>query len=317
MKRDFAATMNPVNCLLLAVALPTTAFAADIRNLFRKAEDGKVIRCESRAMETNLCKADVSGGVHLLRQLSKTQCVENRNWRGTRDGIQVSGGCRADFNLGPPKKVYGNQVLICESVGHRWKLCSADTRDGVRLARQLSDTSACIRNQTWGVRNEGVWVASGCRAEFRIGAAEEPVASGVPARITRCDSENGMRKRCRIDTGKGVRLVQKISSSPCTYGSTWGFDDDEIWVRRGCRAEFQIDIEPRDIVAKPQIPANAALVRCESEDNQPRRCPIPAVEHIQVKEQLSNKSCVEGKSWRTEQRTIVVKSGCRAVFAVW
>lgn len=304
-------------CLLLVAALPTPADSKDLRNLFRKAEDGKVIRCESRASAPEICKADTRGEIHVLRQLSKTTCIKNRNWRITREGIEVSKGCRADFNIGPPKKVYGNQVILCESVGHRWNLCKADTRDGVRLVRQLSDASPCIRNQTWGVRAEGVWVASGCRAEFKTGEVEDQPASGTPIKITRCDSENGMRKRCRLETGKGVRLAHRISSSPCTFGSTWGFDEDEIWVRRGCRAEFQIDTPPAVLDAKPEIPSDATLVRCESEDNRSKRCPTVPFSQIQVKEQLSQKVCEEGKSWRIDKGAIVVKSGCRAMFAVW
>ncbi|QIK81644.1 DUF3011 domain-containing protein [Lysobacter sp. HDW10] len=317
MNCGLATALSSLGCLLVAAAWPSPAYSGDIRNLFRKPEAGKVVRCESRDMAAQFCKAETSGGVQVLRQLSKTSCIENKNWRTTGEGIEVSGGCRADFNTGSAKHVYGNQVILCESVGRRWKLCAADTSNGVNLVRQVSDESPCIRNQSWGVRSEGVWVASGCRAEFSVGDPIVPPETGEPARITRCDSENGMRTRCRLKTGKGVRLVQRISSSPCTFGSTWGFDESEIWVRRGCRAEFQIDVEPRDIEAKPQIPADARLVKCESEDNRTHRCDIAPQTQVQIKEQVSKKVCEEGKSWRVEKDAIVVKSGCRAVFAVW
>lgn len=317
MRGDTVFAWATTSCILFAAGMPLPAKSADIRNLFRKAEDGKVVRCESKALESKRCKADVSGGVALIRQLSKTRCVENENWRVVTDGVQVDNGCRADFSIGAVRKVYASEVIVCESVGHRWSLCKADINGDVQLVRQLSDQSVCVRNQTWGVRKEGIWVASGCRAEFRIGAADIPEIPGVPARFTRCDSENGMRKRCRIETGKGVRLAQRISSSPCTYGSTWGYDDDEIWVRRGCRAEFQIDVDAGDLVPAPRIPDDARLVRCESVENRSKRCAAAPVEHAAVKEQLSNKKCEEGTSWRVDRGAIVVKSGCRAVFAVW
>lgn len=297
--------------------MPLSAKPADIRNLFRKAEDGKVVRCESKALESKRCKADVAQGVSLLRQLSKTRCVENDNWRIVGEGIQVENGCRADFSIGAARKAYASEVIVCESVGRRWNLCKAKVQGDVELVRQLSDQSVCVRNQTWGVRNEGIWVASGCRAEFRIGSADVAEAPGIPARFTRCDSETGRRKRCRIQTGKGVRLAQRISTSPCTFGRTWGYDADEIWVRRGCRAEFQIDVDAGDLVPAPRIPADARLVRCESENGQAKRCSAAPFEQAAIKEQLSNKKCEAGTSWRVDRGNIVVKSGCRAVFAVW
>ena len=86
---------------------------------------------------------------------------------------------------------------------------------------------------------------------------------------------------------------------------------------RGCRAEFQIDTPPGVLDAKPEIPSDATLVRCESEDNRSKRCPTVPFSQVQVKEQLSQKACEEGKSWRIDKGAIVVKSGCRAMFAVW
>src|SRR5512147_629427 len=35
-------------------------------------------------------------------------------------------------------------------------------------------------------------------------------------------------------------MTRQISGSPCTQGSTWGYDSNQIWVDRGCRAEFEV-----------------------------------------------------------------------------
>ncbi len=55
-----------------------------------------------------------------------------------------------------------------------------------------------------------------------------------------CSSDNGQRVYCNADTRGGVRLVRRISGSPCQEGSTWGYDSRGIWVDRGCRAEFDV-----------------------------------------------------------------------------
>jgi len=48
--------------------------------------------------------------------------------------------------------------------------CAADTRDGVRLMRQIGDTR-CEEGVTWGYTDRGLWVDRGCRAEFLLSAA--------------------------------------------------------------------------------------------------------------------------------------------------
>ena len=39
-------------------------------------------------------------------------------------------------------------------------------RQGVQLVRQLS-SSPCVQGRSWGYGRNGIWVAQGCRAEFR------------------------------------------------------------------------------------------------------------------------------------------------------
>jgi hypothetical protein len=59
-----------------------------------------------------------------------------------------------------------------------------------------------------------------------------------------CESHGGRAEACgTVDPGSSVQLVEQISSSPCIEGSTWGADNDSIWVSGGCRAVF--DVQPR------------------------------------------------------------------------
>src|SRR5690606_12128848 len=58
------------------------------------------------------------------------------------------------------------EQVRCESPDTRRVHCPMDTSRGVVLVRQLSQ-NACIRDTDWGVDTLGVWVARGCRAEFR------------------------------------------------------------------------------------------------------------------------------------------------------
>jgi DUF3011 family protein len=140
--------------------------------------------------------------------------------------------------------------LTCSSEDGRRHYCNADTRGGVRLARQRSG-SICKQGYSWGYDGRGVWVDRGCRADFLIG---RPTGRGPGARnreprndnrrrqnnIITCSSDDGGRHNCNVDTRNGVRLTRQISGSPCRRGYSWGTGRGGIWVDHGCRAEFQI-----------------------------------------------------------------------------
>jgi hypothetical protein len=64
-----------------------------------------------------------------------------------------------------------------------------------------------------------------------------PPASAARGTI-RCESKNYNRNFCRVDTENNVSLRRQLSSSPCQRNRSWGFDNNGIWVDRGCSAEF-------------------------------------------------------------------------------
>jgi Protein of unknown function (DUF3011) len=115
--------------------------------------------------------------------------------------------------------------------------------------------SPCTQGQTWGYTRNGIWVDRGCRADFWLGGGYRggggnPVGGGgnpgggggYPngARQITCSSNDGRRNYCNADTSRGVRMVNQRSGSPCTQGQTWGYNRTQIWVDRGCRADFQL-----------------------------------------------------------------------------
>ena len=55
------------------------------------------VTCESQDNRRVECPMLTAGGVRLLRQLSKTQCVQGRTWGILPRAIWVSGGCRGVF----------------------------------------------------------------------------------------------------------------------------------------------------------------------------------------------------------------------------
>lgn len=199
------------------------------------------LRCESRDGRLRECPADVRGGVRVAKQLSRSECVRGRNWGVSRDGIWVSDGCRAEFAYGygmgeeDGPLAGGGRVFRCESKDGRWKQCPINSNGPVEFVRQLS-RGGCLRNQTWGMDRRGVWVSGGCRAEFRISAN----AGRGDTQVVRCESNDGRQEHCPVNTRGGVRVARQISRAACIEGHNWRFDRNGIWVKEGCRADFEI-----------------------------------------------------------------------------
>ncbi len=61
-----------------------------------------------------------------------------------------------------------------------------------------------------------------------------------------CSSIDNRYTHCRAYTDNQVRLVRQLSSHHCLEGRTWGYDNQGIWVDRGCRAEFIVGYPDRN-----------------------------------------------------------------------
>ena len=62
-----------------------------------------------------------------------------------------------------------------------------------------------------------------------------------------CESINYRDQECPVPDGP-VALVRQLSTPPgdCIEGQTWGFNNNAIWVRNGCRAEFRVAYRDRE-----------------------------------------------------------------------
>lgn len=166
-------------------------------------------------------------------------------------------------------------TIRCESKDGSYRSCSVDTRNGVRLSRQLS-SQGCWQNDTWGYDRNRIWVDRGCRAEFQVGGAahssnnDDAVAAaliiglvgaavianqhddhhdrndgygdgyGNPRNTLRCESKDNRFRYCNLPYRGHVEVYRQLSSNQCVYGRTWGLERNRIWVSHGCRADFAV-----------------------------------------------------------------------------
>ncbi len=280
------------------------------------------VTCESDGRYRR-CPAVTDRGVRLVTQLSQAACTQGATWGFDQNGIWVRNGCRAVFELGDPVADEG-ELVVCSS-GGTYRRCAADTREGVRLVRQLS-AAACVEGRTWGLEPTFIWVNGGCRAEFRVGRRGRPGGPGgdrpgggrpggnrpgggrpgesASERTVVCESPGGFTRCPARFTEQGARLVRQLSNAACTEGRTWGYDRSAIWVTNGCRGIF----EAGDPVASP-----GERVTCAS-DGRFARCPAETRSGVLFVRQLSQADCRPGETWGYERGFIWVDDGCRAEF---
>ena len=117
---------------------------------------------------------------------------------------------------------YGGRIVRCESNDGRVRECA--TGGGrVVLERQHSQ-SPCIEGRSWGYARGGVWVAQGCRADFRVvdgGYGDDRYGNqygnqgyGYGAgygNTVRCESNDGRLRRCSLNGQGRAEQVRQVS----------------------------------------------------------------------------------------------------------
>jgi hypothetical protein len=278
----------------------------------------QTINCSSNDGKRNWCNIGNARDAQLVRQISGSPCVRNNTWGIDSRGLWVDNGCRADFTIGGgglyPQPGPGQGTIRCSSDNGKRNWCNIGNARDVRLVNQVSG-SPCVRNSTWGVDSRGLWVDNGCRADFAFGGGGGgyyPQPGGPGQGTIRCSSDNGKRNWCNIGNARDAQLVNQVSGSPCVRGSTWGVDNQGIWVDNGCRADFAFGGGGgyRPPSSQP------FLVTCSSNDGKRNWCDIGGRRDIRLNRQISGSACIQDQTWGIDNRGIWVDRGCRAEFSV-
>jgi len=156
---------------------------------------------------------------------------------------------------------------------------------------------------------------SGIRTVATIGfGVAAALALAFQARMT-VESKDGKRNFKHFDIGAGhVHLIKALSSVPCIRGRSWGYDHNGIWVDHGCRAEFEI-IADKSADWKVD-PEGRRRIKVESEKDRPAEVHVVTDNWVRLVKQLSDRPCVENRTWGFTKDRVWVSDGCRAVFSV-
>ncbi|MCU1249826.1 MAG: hypothetical protein JWQ49_2855, partial [Edaphobacter sp.] len=132
----------------------------------------QTITCSSDNGKRNWCDIGRAGDAQISRQISGSPCVRGSTWGIDNRGLWVDGGCRAQFVIGgygpQPGQGQGQGTIRCSSDNGKRNWCDIGNARDAQLVNQVSG-SPCIRGNTWGIDQRGLWVDNGCRADFAIG----------------------------------------------------------------------------------------------------------------------------------------------------
>lgn len=68
-----------------------------------------------------------------------------------------------------------------------------------------------------------------------------PDSAASPAALTVvCESIVGARTTCPANVSSGVALLRATGAAACLLGTTWGYDEQGVWVSNGCAGEFTL-----------------------------------------------------------------------------
>ncbi len=220
--------------------------------------------------------------------------------------------------------------LDCKSKNFRRKECSVKgSVKAVFLLEQKSDTP-CVEGASFGFSDDHVWVDKGCSAKFEVSYSAHTTSwgwswlnqkGGREKRRISCKSKSFKPNTCRV-AGRihSLKLRKQKSESPCTFGVSYGYRGESVWVSDGCEGSFEVEYKPGGSVSNT-TPLwgrdRKRKVNCKSKNNKWRTCRVGGpIESLRMHKQKSNSPCIEGQNYGFTGDTIWVDKGCRAEFEV-
>jgi hypothetical protein len=239
----------------LAIALPSLATAQEPAGISRKPVQQPALK-QSTAPQQRSAQGDCvreanRRGFTVLDTTNFQQFKEGwsidlrvRNQRGQ----VTSGSCFVETRTGDVN-LYGfgwgyddagddRMQFNCASVDMKYRECQLPVRGRAVLVKRLSD-ARCVEGESWGQRNDRVWVDRGCRAKFEVTRTGSGGGGSGGSNVIDCQSDNGRYRECSIGPGYFGRLLRDNSGGRCRQNSTWGTRNGVIWVTEGCRGRFE------------------------------------------------------------------------------
>jgi len=212
--------------------------------------------------------------------------------------------------------------LRCGSRPGASNYCSADTSRGVELIYQHS-SYACYYDDTWGYDRNGIWVANGCSATFRLGKKDKGkgdtaaaiglgiLALGILAATSSDDGDPNRNEPPPPPPGYGPGGYPP-PPPPGGYPSG-SYPPPPPPGSYG----------PGGYPPPPPPPQGGyysrphKVVSCNSNKNKYTYCAVRVRSDVELIRQRSTSSCRFNTSWGYDRKGVWVNKGCRADFVVY
>jgi hypothetical protein len=171
--------------------------------------------------------------------------------------------------------------------------------------------------------------------------AATPLARAQDGRVVSCSSDDMRRHFCEIGPNDGVRLARRQSDARCVEGQSYGVRGRQMWVDRGCRAEFYViperrfggpgrdrhdddwrrddgrsDRDHREGDGTRGGVASTSTVYCASDNMRRNYCQVGSHQRIRLVRKRSDAACDLNRTYGFDGGGIWVDRGCRAEFEV-
>jgi hypothetical protein len=238
--------------------------------------------------------------------------------------------------------------ITCESWNYREASCPAPGAVRVQMLRVKGGN--CVEGQTWFHDGRAINVRNGCRAVFRIDANNgwgvgggdwggdnwngggSGGGNGGGVQTIRCESWNFRDQSCPVQGRVSSARIGRVIAGDCRDGATWRWDRRAIYVRNGCRADFEVLMGANGWGGNGGTGGGSgggngggfggsgggqalATVNCQSWNYQQARCPIPRARQVRISRVLGG-DCRQARTWGWEAGFIWVNGGCRAAFDI-
>jgi hypothetical protein len=200
-------------------------------------DSGRLVHCVATPNGRTYC------GTHHTRYTISgnpgPNCVQGQTWGFDERGVWVTGGCNADFSYVDTDSASTSSSYVDSSgrLVHCVSTASGRTYCGTAHTRYVmagNPNPTCVEGRTWGLDDRGVWVSSGCVADF---SPEPGVYTDSSGRVVRCDSTGDGRTYCSNEPNRRF-VLSRTRFGNCVEGQTWGIDDRGLWVSGGCKGDF-------------------------------------------------------------------------------
>jgi hypothetical protein len=201
-----------------------------------------VVTCESSDGQRQYCRAETRNSVWLQTQLSRAPCRLGDSWGYDANGIWTANGCRARFQTGSSHQSGGSG-----SYGSSGSSQSGGNNAAAAVAALaiVAAGAAAVHHHHEKERRDDnrndYYRDDYYNYDYRPQQSYGYNRYGGSDETLRCESEDGRRRFCPVDTrGSRVELTRQMSRSQCQFARNWGYDRNGVWVNGGCRAEFTV-----------------------------------------------------------------------------